>query len=188
MEGSSNLDAVMFYGMIIICVLVLLFRTTSSSSSASKRESPEIPDDARRDAPEPAAEVDREDALVPSQRQAVKGVFVVVTSGKPQTQYLAMLLSTKMKGQGKSVRVLLCDDGGHMGVHGGAQTIVKPSGKSPQDMLIELQQNGVRIEVCPFFFPNHGKAQTDLLDGITPSNPDDIANALMEPGIKLFTF
>lgn len=188
MEGSPSLDAVMFYGMIIICVLVLLFRSTSSSSSSSKRNAPEATADAGRDSQESEADAYRDDDLVPGQRQAIKGVFVVVTSGKPQTQFLAMLLSTKMKGQGKSVRILLCDDAGHMGVHGGAQTMVKPFGKSPQDMLMGLQQSGVRIEVCPFFFPNHGKAQTDLLDGVTPSNPDDVAVALMEPGIKLFTF
>ena len=188
MEGSSILDAAMFYGMLIICILVLILRATSSGSSSSKRESPKDPADAGREASEPVPV--REDAFIPGQRAgaAVMGVFVVVTSGDPQTQFLAMLLSTKMKGQGKSVRILLCSDGGHMAIKGSHQTAVKPFGKSPQDMLVGLQQGGVRIEVCPFYFPNHGKSATDMLDGITQSNPDDVANALMEPGIKLFTF
>ena len=119
---------------------------------------------------------------------AVKGMFVVVTSSDPQTQLMAMVLSTQTLKKEKYVRVLLCSSGGDLALKNGKEVILKPINKSPQMLLKDLINNGVTVQVCPLYLPNKEASLADLITGVTQAKPPLIAEALLEPGVKLFTF
>lgn len=118
----------------------------------------------------------------------VKGLFVVVTSADPQTQLMAMVLSTQAKAKGKSVRLLLCGPGGDLALQEGEETRLKPRDVSPQMLMGKLMADGVQVEVCAIYLPNKGVGAEALRPGITAAKPPAIADALLAPGIKLFTF
>lgn len=118
----------------------------------------------------------------------VKGMFVVVTSAEPQTQLMAMVLSTQAMKKGKHVRILLCGPGGDLALRNGREVILKPKDKSPQMLLRKLIANHVVVQVCPLYLPNKGASLSDLVDGVTQAKPPVIAESLLEPGVKLFTF
>ena len=119
---------------------------------------------------------------------AVEGIFVVVTSPDPQTQLMAMVLSTQTLKKGKSVRVLLCSTGGDLALKSGKEVVLKPINKSPQMLLKNLINNGVTVQVCPLYLPNKEASLSDLITGVTQAKPPLIADILLEPGVKLFTF
>ncbi len=119
---------------------------------------------------------------------SIKGVFVMVTSGEPQTQMVAMSLSTQVLDKGKYVRILLCGPGGDMALRNSSGVILKPLGKSPQMLLQGLIQKGVPVEICPFYLANRAESEADLIDGIAIAKPPVVADGLLEPGVKLFTF
>lgn len=119
---------------------------------------------------------------------ASKGLYVMVTSERPMTQMLAMVLATQTVAKGQSVRVLLCDKAGDLALKGSRETKFKPAGKSPQDLLKGLMAKGVKVEVCALYLPNTGKSAADLIDGVTVAQPPAVAEAMAADGIKLFTF
>ena len=106
----------------------------------------------------------------------------------PQVQMMAMSLAMQVKTKGKSVRILLCGPGGELGLKNGKEVVFKPIDKSPQMILKNMIQNGVKVEVCPFYLANSEKNQADLFDGITIANPGLVADAMLETDLKLFTF
>jgi predicted peroxiredoxin len=118
----------------------------------------------------------------------VKGMFVVVTSPDPQTQLMAMVLSTQVVKKGKYVRVLLCGAGGDLALRNGKEVILKPKHKSPQMLLRNLIKKGVTVQVCPLYLPNKGASPADLIEGVTQAKPPLVAEALLEEEVKLFTF
>ncbi|WP_421938194.1 hypothetical protein [Pelagibius sp.] len=69
-------------------------------------------------------------------------LFVVVTSPEPQTQGMAMVLSTQAVRQGAAVEMLLCGPGGDLAVKDAPQTVLKPRGATPQGMLMQLIEMG----------------------------------------------
>jgi predicted peroxiredoxin len=115
-------------------------------------------------------------------------MFVVVTSPEPQTQLMAMVLSTQAVMKNKHVHILLCGPGGDLALKGGKEVTLKPKNVSPQMLLKGLIKKGVPVQVCALYLPNADKTPADLIDGVTPARPPAIAGALLEPGIKLFTF
>jgi predicted peroxiredoxin len=118
----------------------------------------------------------------------VKGVFVVVTSPEPQTQMMAMVLSTQLVLRGKKVQILLCGPGGDLALKEGKEVALKPKMKSPQMLMKDLIEKGVIVQVCALYLPNKELTPADLTEGVTPAKPSAIADALLEAGVKLFTF
>ncbi|MGD8531289.1 MAG: DsrE family protein [Syntrophobacterales bacterium] len=118
----------------------------------------------------------------------VKGMFIVVTSPDPQTQMMAMVLATQIAMKGKKSQVLLCGFAGDLALKESTEVILKPNNKSPQMLMKNLIKLGVTVEVCALYLPNKGKAMADLVPGVSPAKPPAIAEALLEPGVKLFTF
>ena len=117
-----------------------------------------------------------------------KGLFVLVTSGDPQTQMMAMVLSTQVVKKGKQVRILLCGPAGNLAVRNGEEVILKPRNRSPRMLLKNLIKKDVSVQVCPLYLPNKGLALSDLLEGVTQAKPPLVAEALLEPGVKLLNF
>lgn len=117
-----------------------------------------------------------------------QGLFVFVTSPDPQTQMMAMVLSTQVLTQGKSVQILLCSSGGDLALKNGEEVILKPKNKSPQALLKGLMGKGVKVQVCPLYLPNKDATADALIEGVTQADPAVIAETLMQPALKLFTF
>jgi predicted peroxiredoxin len=194
-------DVLAFLGMAVVVVIFVLYLLRSKNGgdrSAGGEAGPgdlsgrgepavAIPGDRQEETPPPDA-ADESQRPLTTRADDVKGIFVVVTSGAPQTQMVAMSLANQVLAKGRSVRVLLCDDGGDLALHSSRDVIFKPLDKSPKMLMKNLINNGVKVEVCPFYLANNGKSTMELIDGVGQAAPPDVADGLLLPGIKLFTF
>ena len=115
-------------------------------------------------------------------------LFVVVTSPEPQTQAMAMVLAIEARKRGAGVEVLLCGPGGDIALKDAPQTVLKPRGATPRDLLTTLIGAGVRARVCALYLPNKGGSPADLIDGVGVARPPAIAAALLAGDTRLFTF
>jgi len=122
----------------------------------------------------------------------LKGLNVIINSGKPQTQMMAMVLSTMtVKKHKKMVNITLCGPAGDLAVKGMESTPVKrPDGKSPTPKMAlqGLIKAGAKVEVCPLYLPNAGKDASVLLDGITVAKPPMVAANLLDSEFNNLTF
>lgn len=122
----------------------------------------------------------------------LKGLNVIVNSAEPQTQMMAMVLSTMaVKKHKKMVNITLCGPAGDLAVKGMKSTPVKrPDGKSPTPKmaLIGLIKAGARVQVCPLYLPNAGKDKAVLLEGITVAKPPMVAAKLLDSEFNNLTF
>jgi len=119
---------------------------------------------------------------------SAQDVFVVVSSGEAQTQMMAMVLGNQVAAKGASVRVLLCDSAARLAVQGESFPTFEPAGRTPQNLLQGLMQKGATVEVCAIFLPNTEYETSDLLDGVGVAKPGPIADHMMKPGVRYFTF
>ncbi len=115
-------------------------------------------------------------------------LFVNIHSSQPMAQGAALVLATQALEQKASVRVLLCDAAGDLAVAGSPQTVLKPRNVTPQQMLQGLIRNGATVEVCALYLPNTGKQPTDLIAGVTPARPAEVAAHLLKPGMATLAF
>ncbi len=185
--GYKDSDVFLFF--IVIFILFVIFgRKKPSDPPGTQR--PQKPARVRQEqTPDYARQTPAPDMQQFADGGFVKGLFVIVTAGDPQTQLMAMSLSTQVKLKGKTIRILLCDSAGELAVKGSRETVLKPIDKSPQMLMKALISQGVKVEVCPFFLANKSFASpADLIEGVTVAQPPLVADALLEPGIKLFTF
>ena len=102
-------------------------------------------------------------------------------------QGAAMVLATQAQQQAQ-VRVLLCDAAGDIAVQGAESPALKPRNVTPQQMLVSLMKGGARVEVCALYLPNTGRQASDLLPGVTPARPADVAAHLLKPGVQTLAF
>ena len=117
-----------------------------------------------------------------------KDIFTVVTSGDSETQTMAMVLSNQVIDRGADVRVLLCGDGGALGVAGEEFPTFEPVGRTPQQLLQRLIDEGAIVEVCAIFLPNSGYDEDDLIDGVGVAEPQPIGAYMLEENVQYFTF
>ncbi|MEA1956183.1 MAG: hypothetical protein U9N02_06775 [Campylobacterota bacterium] len=121
-----------------------------------------------------------------------KGLNVLVNSGNPQTQAMAMVLSLMtIKKHKKEVRIVLCGDAGDLADKNVKGTPVKrPNGKAPsaKQHLKLLIKKGAKVEVCPLYLPNANKNKSVLLDGITIAKPPMVAGSLLHDDFQNISF
>ncbi len=115
-------------------------------------------------------------------------LFVNIHSGNTMAQGAGLVLAGQALEQKASVRVLLCDAAGDVAVAGKEGTKLKPRDATPQQMLQGLIKNGAKVEVCALYLPNTGRQPTDLIPGVTPAKPADVAAHLLKPGVKTLGF
>ena len=96
------------------------------------------------------------------QAQSNSELLVSLNSGIPQTQGVAMVLANQALAQKATVRVLLCSDAGKLALKAGEFTPLKPSNKTPKEMLQGLIKAGAKVEVCALFLPNADMSPSDL--------------------------
>ena len=125
---------------------------------------------------------------LPVHAQSPAEVFVSINSGVTQTQGVALVLANQAIAQKASVRVLLCSEGGQLAVKDKESAALKPSNKSPKDMLQGLMKAGVKVEVCALFLPNSDLKPADLIEGIGVAKPADVAAYVLQANVKSLTF
>jgi predicted peroxiredoxin len=121
-------------------------------------------------------------------RASADNVFVVVSSGEAQTQMMAMVLGNQVAAKGASVRVLLCDAAARLAVEEESFPTFQPAGRTPQNLLQGLMKKGATVEVCAIFLPNTEYEQSDLLNGIGVAKPGPVADHMLKPDVRYFTF
>lgn len=124
----------------------------------------------------------------PAPAQEAPDVYVIVTSPDNQTQGMALVLTTQMVEQGQSVRILLCDAAGELGIAAYDPPKLAPRDVSPKDMLMGLLQRDVPVEVCAIYLPNSDYGEADLVEGVTVAQPPAVAAMLIADGVRWFTF
>jgi predicted peroxiredoxin len=115
-------------------------------------------------------------------------LFVNIHSGQAMAQGAGMVLAGQAMEQKAQVRVLLCDAAADIAVKGQQGTVLKPRNVTPQQMLQGLIKNGAKVEVCALYLPNTGRQAADLIDGVTPAKPADVAAHLLKPGVQTLAF
>jgi predicted peroxiredoxin len=120
--------------------------------------------------------------------EAPAKIFTVVTSERVETQFMALVLSLQSARKGAEVRILLCDAAGELAIRDKTFAPLLPANRSPRDSLESLLEAGVKVEICAVFLPNRPYTSEDLLPGITTARPDAVAEYMVQPDVRFFTF
>lgn len=115
-------------------------------------------------------------------------LFVNIHSGQAMAQGAGLVLAGQALEQKAGVRVLLCDAAGDIALVGKEMPTLKPRNVTPQQMLQGLIKAGAKVEVCALYLPNTGKQASDLIPGVTPAKPADVAAHLLKPGVHTLAF
>ncbi len=115
-------------------------------------------------------------------------LFVNIHSGNAMAQGAGLVLAGQALEQKANVRVLLCDAAADIAVTGKDMPSLKPRNVTPQQMLQGLIKNGATVEVCALYLPNTGHTAADLIPGVTPAKPADVAAHLLKPGMATLAF
>jgi hypothetical protein len=115
-------------------------------------------------------------------------LFVSINSGNAMSQAAGIVLAGQALEQKANVRVLLCDAGGDIAVVGKEMPTLKPKNVTVQQMLQGLMKAGAKVEVCALYLPNTGRQPADLLPGVTPASPADIAAYVLKPEVHTLAF
>ena len=115
-------------------------------------------------------------------------LFFNIHSGQAMAQGAGLVLAGQALEQKASVRVLLCDAAADIAVTGKEMPSLKPRNVTPQQMLQGLIKGGAQVEVCALYLPNSGRQVSDLIPGVTPAKPADVAAHLLKPSVKILAF
>jgi hypothetical protein len=115
-------------------------------------------------------------------------LFVNIHSGNAMAQGAGLVLAGQALEQKATVRVLLCDAAGNIALAGQSMPTLKPRNVTPQQMLQGVIQAGAKVEVCAQYLPNTGKQASDLIAGVTPAKPAEVAAHLLKPGVNTLAF
>jgi hypothetical protein len=127
-------------------------------------------------------------ALLLATAAQAQSLFVNIHSGQVMAQGAGLVLAGQALEQKAEVRVLLCDAAADMAVVGKQMPSLKPRNVTPQQMLQGLIKGGAKVEVCALYLPNTGKQASDLISGVTPAKPADVASHLLKPGVQTLAF
>ncbi len=127
-------------------------------------------------------------ALLLATAAQAQSLFVNIHSGQVMAQGAGLVLAGQALEQKAEVRVLLCDAAADMAVVGKEMPSLKPRNVTPQQMLQGLLKGGAKVEVCALYLPNTGKQASDLIPGVTPAKPADVAAHLLKPDVKTLAF
>jgi predicted peroxiredoxin len=117
-----------------------------------------------------------------------KNLLVIVTTNDPVTQLMSMVLATQSQEKGANVEVLLCGKAGDLAVRGSQEVFLKPKNTSPQMLLKNLIDSGIKVEICPPYLPNAQKTAEDLIDGVSVAKPPEVADRLLDDNTKILSY
>jgi sulfur relay (sulfurtransferase) complex TusBCD TusD component (DsrE family) len=127
-------------------------------------------------------------ALLLATAAQAQSLFVNIHSGQAMAQGAGLVLAGQALEQNAEVRVLLCDAAANIALTGQDMPSLKPRNVTPQQMLQGLIKGGAKVEVCALYLPNTGKQASDLIPGVTPAKPADVAAYLLKAGVKTLAF
>lgn len=122
---------------------------------------------------------------------AGRPMLTVLTSGDPETQLMALVLTRAAKDKGATPQVLLCSHAGDLALRSPpaeALAPLQPKGASPAGLLRALKADGVKVEVCAIYLPNRPFGAEALEDGIGVATPPDIAATFTAEGATVLSF
>lgn len=119
---------------------------------------------------------------------SAQDLFVNIHSGQAMAQGAGLVLAGQALEQKAKVRVLLCDAAAEIAVAGKEMPSLKPRNVTPQQMLQGLIKGGAQVEVCALYLPNSGRQVSDLIPGVTPAKPADVAAHLLKPNVQTLAF
>lgn len=123
--------------------------------------------------------------------EAARPMLTVLTSGDPETQLMALVLTNAARAEGVVPRILLCSAAADLALKeppAEALAPQQPKGASPAGLLRELKSEGVTVEVCAIYLPNRPYGAEALEDGIGVATPPDIAAAFTAAGTTVLSF
>lgn len=115
-------------------------------------------------------------------------LFVNIHSANAMAQGAGLVLAGQALEQKVNVRVLLCDAAADIALVGKEMPTLKPRNVTPQQMLQGVIKAGAKVEVCALYLPNTGKQASDLIAGVTPAKPAEVAAHLLKPGVNTLAF
>lgn len=115
-------------------------------------------------------------------------LFVNIHSGSAMAQGAGLVLAGQALEQKALVRVLLCDAAGDIALVGKDMPSLKPRNVTAQQMLQGVIKAGAKVEVCALYLPNTGQQPGDLIAGVTPAKPAEVAAHLLTPGVHTLAF
>ena len=127
-------------------------------------------------------------ALILATAAQAQSLFVNIHSGQAMAQGAGLVLAGQALEQKAEVRVLLCDAAANIALTGQDMPSLKPRNVTPQQMLQGLIKGGAKVEVCALYLPNSGKPASDLIAGVTPAKPADVAAHVLKPGVQTLSF
>lgn len=127
-------------------------------------------------------------ALLTAGAAQAQELFVNIHSGNAMAQGAGLVLAGQALEQKAAVRVLLCDKAGDIALVGAELPRLKPRDVTPQQMLQGVIKAGARVEVCALYLPNTGRQASELIEGVTPARPADVAAHLLKPGVNTLAF
>ena len=127
-------------------------------------------------------------ALLATGAAQAQELFVNIHSGNAMAQGAGLVLAGQALEQKAAVRVLLCDKAGDIALAGAELPRLKPRDVTPQQLLQGVIKAGAKVEVCALYLPNTGKQASDLIEGVTPAKPADVAAHLLKPGVNTLAF
>ena len=115
-------------------------------------------------------------------------LFVNIHSGNAMAQGAGLVIAGQALEQKAVVRVLLCDLAGDIALTGKEMPALRPRNVTPQQMLQGVIKAGAKVEVCALYLPNTGRQASDLIAGVTPAKPAEVAAYLLKPGVNTLAF
>jgi hypothetical protein len=115
-------------------------------------------------------------------------LFVNIHSGSAMAQGAGLVLAGQALEQKASVRILLCDAAGDIAVVGKEGPKLKPRDVTTQQMLQGVIKAGAKVEVCALYRANTGRQASDLIPGVTPAKPADVAAHLLKATVNTLAF
>ena len=127
-------------------------------------------------------------ALLTAGAAHAEELFVNIHSGSAMAQGAGLVLAGQALEQKAAVRVLLCDAAADIALVGKELPKLKPKDVTTQQMLQGVMKAGAKVEVCALYLPNTGHKPSDLIEGVTPAKPADVAAHLLKPGVNSLAF
>jgi predicted peroxiredoxin len=130
-------------------------------------------------------------SVSPALAQQPQRVLALVTTAEPQAQGMAFVLLNAMRAQGATVELMLCGPAADLARRdppSGAGTPMRPMNATPKQMLEGIVRAGVRTEVCALYLPNAGVGPEALIEGVTPTQPPDMARRLTDRATTVLPF
>ncbi len=127
-------------------------------------------------------------ALAAKAPSSAEGLNVIVTSGEPQTQMMAMVLSMMTLKQNKKVNMVLCSEAGSLAIKGTKSPVVKAMEASPKAILQKLIKKGMDVKLCPLYLPSINKDKTVLIKGVQEAEPMSVAKRLLDKNYHILSY